>query len=161
MGPHWDSCYICYPVILPGDPALALVLLPPCIMTIPSSSVIVTSLDSMTLAPVDLPLPQCPCTSAYPHMPQRCYKTDKVFSCYTNRRKYSFGNLTTSSHWGYADPVCPMVTNPVFWVSNPNDRLESTPQSHRVYDLDPQIYRLLGSTHHLLNYTNPSLAKNC
>jgi hypothetical protein len=55
-------------------------------------------------------MPQCPYTSAYPHMLERCYKTDRVFSCYANGRKYSIGNLTTNSYWGYADPVCPMVT---------------------------------------------------
>jgi hypothetical protein len=54
-----------------------------------------------------------------------------------------------------------MVTGPVCWVSNPNDWLESLPQPNRNYDLDPWIYRLLNSTHHLLNYTNLSLAKNC
>jgi hypothetical protein len=63
--------------------------------------------------------------------------------------------LNTTSHWGYADPVCPMMTGPVCRVSNPNDRLESLPQPNRTYDLDPQIYRLLDSTHHFLNYINP------
>jgi hypothetical protein len=53
------------------------------------------------------------------------------------------------------------VTGPIYWVSNPNNWLESLPQLNRTYDLDPQIYRLLNSTHYLLNYTNPSLAKNC
>jgi hypothetical protein len=52
------------------------------------------------------------------------------------------------------------VTGPIYWVSNPNNWLESLPQLNRTYDLDPQIYRLLNSTHYLLNYTNPSLAKN-
>jgi hypothetical protein len=94
-------------------------------------------------------------------MPQGCYRTDRVLSCYINRRKYSIGNLTTKSYWGYADPVCPMVTGPVCWVSNPNNRFKSLPQSNRTYDLDPWIYRLLNSTHHLLNYTNSFLAKNC
>jgi hypothetical protein len=86
---------------------------------------------------------------------------NRVFSCYTNGRKYSTGNLTTESYWGYADPVCPMVTGSVCWVSNPNDRLKSLLQPNRTYDLDPRIYRLLNSTHHLLNYANPSLAENC
>jgi hypothetical protein len=60
----------------PGGPVLAPVPLHPHIMTLPSPPVIVTSPDSLTPAPVDLPLPQCPCTSACPHMPQRCYKTE-------------------------------------------------------------------------------------
>jgi hypothetical protein len=81
------NCSICYPAILPRDPVLAPVPLPSRIMTLPSSPVTVTSLDSLTPVLVDPPLPHCPCPSTYPHMPQRCYRTDKVFSCYTNGRK--------------------------------------------------------------------------
>jgi hypothetical protein len=139
---------------------LAPVPLPPCITTLPS---LVTAIpfDNPTPAPVDPPSPQCPCSSACPHMPQRCYTTDTVLSCYTNGRKYSIGNLTTESYWGYGDPVFHMVTGSVRWVSNPNNWLESLPQPNRTYDLNPQIYRLLNSTYHLLNDTNPSLSKNC
>jgi hypothetical protein len=89
-----------------------------------------------------------------------CYGTDRVLSCYTNGGKYSIGNLTTNSYWGYAGPVFPVVTGPFCWVSNPNDWLESLPQPNRTYDLDPQIYRLFDSTHRFL-FTNPSLTKNC
>jgi hypothetical protein len=85
---------------------------------------------------------------------------NRVLSCYANGRKYSIGNLTTESYWGCADPVCPMVIGPVCWVSNPNDQLKSLLQPNRICELDPQIYRLLNSTHHLLNDTNPSLPKN-
>jgi hypothetical protein len=56
-------------------------------------------------------------------MPQRCYKTDKVFSCYTIGRKYSFGNLTAIRYWDYADPVCPSIC----WKSDLNSRLKSPP----------------------------------
>jgi hypothetical protein len=65
--------------------------------TIASPPATIASLDNLTPAPAHPPLPPCPCTSAYPHMPQRCYRTDKVFSCYTNRREYSSGNLTANS----------------------------------------------------------------
>jgi hypothetical protein len=145
----------------PRDSVPAPVPLPPRIMTLPSSLVITIPLDYPTLAPVDPPQPQCRCISAYPHMLQRCYRINRVLSCYTNGRKYSIVNLTTNSYWGYADPVCPMVTGPVFWVSNPKDWLESPPQSNKIYDLGPQIYRLLNHSYHLQNYTNPSLAENC
>jgi hypothetical protein len=50
---------------------------------------------------------------------------------------------------------------PIYWVSNTNNWLESLPQPNRTYDLDPWLYRLLLSTHHLPNYTNPSLSENC
>jgi hypothetical protein len=127
--------------------------------TIPSPPATIPSLDNLTPALVHPPLPPCPCISAYCHMPRRCYKT--IFSCYTNGRKYSFGNLTSNSCWGYADPVCPRMTSPVCWESNPNNRLKSPPQHNRTYDLDSQIYKLVDSTHHLLSDTNPSLAEDC
>jgi hypothetical protein len=114
MMPCWDSCYIYYPAMPPRNSVPAPVPLPPCITTLPSPLVAAIPLDNLTPVPVDPPLPQCPCTSAYPHMSQGCYRTDRVLSCCTNGRKYSIGNLTTKSYWGYADPVCP-----VCWVSNP------------------------------------------
>jgi hypothetical protein len=134
MGPCWD---ICYPSIPLRDSVPAPVPLPPHIMALPSPLVTAIPLDNPTPAPIDRPLPQCPYTSAYPHMPQRCYKTDRVLSCYTNGRKYSIGNLTTNSYWGYSGPVCPMVTGSICWVSNTNDWLESVPQPNRTCDLDP------------------------
>jgi hypothetical protein len=112
MGPHWDSFYICYLAVPPRDLVQAPVPFPPCIMTFLSPLVTAIPLDNLTSAPVNPPLPQCPYVSAYPHMPQRCYRTERVLSCYTNRRQYSIGNLTTNSYWGYADPDCPMVTVP-------------------------------------------------
>jgi hypothetical protein len=160
MGPHWDSCYICYPAVPPRDLVPAPVPLPPHILTLPSPLVTAIPLGNPTPDPVDPALSQCPCTSAYPQMPQWCYRTDSILSCYANGRKYSIGNSTTNSYWGYADPVCPAVTGLVCWLSNPNNWLESLPQPNRTYDLDPWIYKLLNSTHHLLNYTS-SLAKNC
>jgi hypothetical protein len=45
-------------------------------------------------------------------MPQSYYKTDKFFSCSTNGRKYSFGNLIVNSYWSYTGPVCPRMTGP-------------------------------------------------
>jgi hypothetical protein len=66
--------------------------------TIPSPPVTITTLDNLTPAPVDLPGPPRPCTSAYPNMPQDVTK-QIVFSCYTNGWKYSFRNLTTNSYW--------------------------------------------------------------
>jgi hypothetical protein len=137
MGPHWGSCYICYPAVPPRDLVPAPVPLPPCIKTLPSPPVTDIPLHNLTPAPVDPTLPQCPCTSAYSHMPQRCYRTDRVLSCYTNGKRYSIWNLTTESYWGCGAPVCPMVTGPVFWVSKPKDWLESLPQPSRTSDLDP------------------------
>jgi hypothetical protein len=53
------------------------------------------------------------------------------------------------------------MTGPVWWESNPNNGLKNPPQHNRTYDLDPWIYKLLDSSHHLLNDTNPSLAEDC
>jgi hypothetical protein len=81
MGPHCDSCYICYPAMPPRDAVPAPVPLPPCIMTL-LSLVIAIPLDNPTPAPIDPLRPQCPCTSAYPYIPQRCYRTESPFLLY-------------------------------------------------------------------------------
>jgi hypothetical protein len=78
MGSCWDSYHICYPTMSPRDLVPAPVPLPLHIMTLPSPLVIAIPLDNLTPAPVEPALPQCPCTSAYPHMPQGCYKAESV-----------------------------------------------------------------------------------
>ena len=51
------------------------------------------------------------------------------------------------------DQLCPKKPGSAYWQYNPGYRVKSP--------LDPRLYQVLSETHHLLNNTNPQLARDC
>jgi hypothetical protein len=62
--------------------------------------------------------------------------------------------MSHKDHVNYVQERLPLLT------PTPRKRIR-LPQPQPLMDLDSQLYRLLNSTHHLLNSTNPTWAEDC
>jgi hypothetical protein len=62
--------------------------------------------------------------------------------------------MSQEDHVNYVHQRLPLPTPP------PRKKLKPL-QPQPPMDLNPQLYRLLNSAHHLLNSTNPTLAEDC
>ena len=99
--------------------------------------------------PDTMALPSCPCTSVY--MPCRCYNPEQVSVCQVNGETYRKGTIMQTNK--IMDQLCPKKSGSACWQYDPGYRANSS--------LDPHLYQVLNTTHHLLNDTNPQLARNC
>ena len=95
--------------------------------------------------------PSCPCASIYPQMPRRFYNPEQVSVCQINGKTYWTGTIMQTNK--IMNQLCPKISGSACWQYNPGCRVNSP--------LDPHLYQVLNATHHLLNDTNPQLARDC
>ena len=101
--------------------------------------------------PNTMALPSCPWASVYPQMPHRCYNPKQVSVCQIHGKTYWKGTIMHTNE--ITDQLCPKKSGSACWQYDPGYRVNSP--------LDPHLYQVLNTTHHLLNDTNPQLARNC
>ena len=101
--------------------------------------------------PDTMALPSCPWASIYPQMPGRCYNPEQVSVCQIHGKTYWTGTIMQRKE--ITDQLCPKKSGSTCWQYNPGYRVNSP--------LDLSLYLVLNTTHHLLNDTNPQLAKDC
>ena len=102
--------------------------------------------DSGTMA-----LPTCTCASIYPQVPCRCYNPEQVSVCQVNGKTYWIGTIMLTNE--ITDQLCPKISGSACWQYDSGYRVNSP--------LGPHLYQVLRATHHLLNDTNPQLARDC
>ena len=78
-------------------------------------------------------------------MPGRCYNPEQVSVCQVNGETYWKGTITQTNK--IMNQRCPKISGSAYWQYDPGYRVNSC--------LDPRLYRVLSTTHHLLNDTNP------
>lgn len=131
QGPSQSSCYSALP---PKEPVHA-----------PKLVLLMSLFPSLILNQM-LALPPCPCISAYPHLPNRCYE---VFSHCKYGKEYWMGEIKTQCR-DFPDQTYPYISGPICWNTNPTYPPLPWLQSNKAYDLDPLLYQILSIAHYLL-----------
>ena len=84
-------------------------------------------------------------------MPHRCYNPKQVSVCQIHGKTYWKGTIMHTNE--ITDQLCPKKSGSACWQYDPGYRVNSP--------LDPCLYQFLNATHHLLNDTDPQLARGC
>ena len=75
----------------------------------------------------------------------------QVSVCQINGKTYWTGTIMQTNK--IMNQLCPKISGSACWHYNQGCRVNSP--------LDPHLYQVLNATHHLLNDTNPQLARDC
>ena len=97
--------------------------------------------------PDTMALPSCPCASIYPQMLQ--LRTGVCLP--KNGKTYWTGTIIQTNE--ITEQFCPYKSASACWQYDASYRANSP--------LDPCLYRVFNTTYHLLNDTNPQLARDC
>ena len=98
-----------------------------------------------------IPTPwHCHHAPAPPSTP-KCYNSEQVSVCQIHGKTYWTGTIIQTNE--ITEQFCPYKSASACWQYDASYRANSP--------LDPCLYQVLNATHHLLNDTNPQLARDC